>query len=61
MKVSNWKDYYLRKSSLPFRELCSKLSKTVGIISKLRYNVNVDILTMLYYSLIYPFLIYGVQ
>ena len=42
-------------------ELCSKLSKTVGIISKLRYNVSVDILTMLYYSLIYPFLIYGVQ
>ena len=38
-------------------ELCSKLSKTVGIISKLRCNVNVDILTMLYYSLIYPFLI----
>ena len=29
-------------------ELCSNLSKTVGIISKLRYNVNVDILTMLY-------------
>jgi len=42
-------------------ELCSKLSKTVGIFSKLRYNVNIDILTMLYYSLIYPFLIYGVQ
>ena len=29
--------------------------------SKLRYNVNIDILIMLYYSLIYPFLIYGVQ
>ena len=42
-------------------ELCSKLSKTVGICSKLRYNVNIDILIMLYYSLIYPFLIYGVQ
>ena len=42
-------------------ELCSKLSKTVGIFSKLRYNVNIDILIMLYYSLIYPFLIYGVQ
>jgi len=26
-------------------ELCSKLSKTVGIFSKLRYNVNIDILT----------------
>ena len=42
-------------------ELCSKLSKTVGIFSKLRYNVNFDILIMLYYSLIYPFLICGVQ
>jgi len=30
-------------------------------MSKLRYNVNADILTMLYYSIIYPLLIYGVQ
>ena len=42
-------------------ELCLKLSKTVGIFSKLRYYVNVDILIMLYYSLIYPFLSYGIQ
>ena len=41
--------------------LCLKLSKTVGILSKVRYFVNIDILVMLYYSLIYPFLIYGVQ
>ena len=41
-------------------ELCCKLSKTIGIISKLRYNGNVDILTMLYYPLIYRLLIYGV-
>ena len=33
-------------------ELCLKLSKTVGIFSKLRYHVNVDILIMLYYSVI---------
>ena len=39
-------------------ELCLKLSKTVGIFSKLRYYVNVDILIMLYYSLVYPFLNY---
>ena len=38
-------------------ELCLKLSKTVGIFSKLRYYVNVDILIMLYGSLIYPFLL----
>ena len=42
-------------------ELCLKLSKTVGIFSKLRYYVNVDILIMLNYSLIYPFLTYGIQ
>ena len=42
-------------------ELCLKLSKTVGMFSKLRYYVNVDILIMLYYSLIYPFLTYGIQ
>ena len=39
-------------------ELCLKLSKTVGIFSKLRYHVNVDTLIMLYYSLIFtPFLL----
>ena len=42
-------------------ELCLKLSKTVGIFSKLRYYVNVDTLIMLYYSLVYPFLTYGIQ
>ena len=42
-------------------ELCLKLSKTVGIFSKLRYYLNVDILIMLYYSLIYPFLTHGIQ
>ena len=43
-------------------ELCLKLSKIVGIFSKLRYYVTVDILiVMLYFSLIYPFLTYGIQ
>ena len=42
-------------------ELCLKLSKTVGILSKLRHFVNKHILVMLYYSLIYPFLTYGVH
>ena len=41
-------------------ELCLKLSKTVGIFSKLRYYVGFDILCMLYYSLIYPFLTYDI-
>ena len=38
-----------------------KLSKTVGIFSKVKYYVNADILIMLYYSLIYPFLTNGIQ
>ena len=42
-------------------ELCLKLSKTVGILSKVRYYVSKHILVMLYYSLIYPFLTYGVH
>ena len=42
-------------------KLCLKLSKTVGILSKVRHFVNQDILIMLHYSLIYPFLIYGVH
>ena len=42
-------------------ELCLKLSKTVGILSKVRYFVSKHILVMLYYSLIYPFLTYGVH
>ena len=41
-------------------ELCLKLSKTVAILSKVRHFVNSNILVMLYYSLIFPFLIYGV-
>ena len=32
----------------------------MGALSKLRYFVNTDILINLYYSLIYPFLIYGI-
>ena len=42
-------------------ELCLKLSKTVGILSKVRHFVDNHILVMLYYSLIYPFVTYGVH
>lgn len=42
-------------------ELCLKLSKTVGILSKVRHFVNKDSLVMPYYSLIYPFLTYGIH
>ena len=36
-----------------------KMARAVGIISKLRHYVNKKILLMIYYSLIYPFLIYA--
>ena len=42
-------------------ELCLKLSKTVGILSKVRHLVDNHILFMLYYCLIYSFLTYGVH
>ena len=42
-------------------ELCLKLSKTVGVLSKLRYYVNIDQLKILYSSQIYPFFTYGVH
>ena len=42
-------------------ELCSKLSKTVDILSEERQFVDNHILVMLYYSLIYRFLSYGVH
>ena len=42
-------------------ELCLKLAKTLGILSEVRHFVDNHILVMLYYSLIYPFLTYGVH
>ena len=42
-------------------ELCMKLSKTVGIVSKLTYHVNIDELKMLSNSLIYPVFTYGIH
>ena len=48
----NWKDQvtYLAK----------KIRRNIAVLSKLRHFVNSKILTNLYYSLIYPFLIYGI-
>ena len=39
--------------------IIGKLSKTIGIFYKLRYNAPKHVLVSLYYSLIYPYLIYG--
>ena len=36
-----------------------KMKRSIGILSKLRYYVHLDILISLYYSFIYPFLTYG--
>ena len=45
----------------PIRAAGAPLSKTVGILSKVRHFVNKHILVMLYYSLIYQFLTYDVH
>ena len=49
----NWKSWvnYISK----------KIKRNIGILSKLRHYVNLKTLTNLYYSLIYPFLIYGIS
>ena len=39
--------------------LSKKIKRNVGAISKIRHFVSSDILRNLYYSLIYPYLIYG--
>jgi len=47
----NWKPY--------LHELSKKVSRGIGVLSKIRYYVNRNILHQLYYSIIYPFLTYG--
>ena len=47
----NWKAY--------IHELSKKISRGIGVLSKLRYYVKKNILKQLYYSLIYPYLTYG--
>ena len=39
--------------------IVNKIKRNIGILSKLRYYVNLDILVNLYYALVYPFLTYG--
>ena len=47
----NWKKHIY--------ELGKKVSRGIGILSKIRHLVNSSLLIQLYYSLIYPFLTYG--
>ena len=53
----------LRDSTLSWKphttELSKKLSKTIGIFYKLQHYTTADVLKLLYYALLYPFLIYG--
>ena len=39
----------------------TKISKTIGLLYKLRYFVDTKIIKTLYYSLVYPHLIYGIE
>ena len=48
----NWKPY--------LHELSKKVSRGIGVLSKIRYYVNRKIL-LLYYSIIYPFFTYGLS
>ena len=47
----NWKSHV--------SEISKKIRRNIGIIFKLRNLVNINILKKLYYSLIYPYLTYG--
>ena len=47
----NWKSH--------ISEISKKIKRNIGIIFKLRSLVNTSILKNVYYSLIYPYLTYG--
>ena len=47
----NWKEHILIMSK--------KITKSIGIICKLRHFVNTQTLVQLYYAVVYPFLTYG--
>ena len=51
IQFPNWRNQvnYIKK----------KKYSSIGILSKMRYYVNINTLINLYYSLVYPFLIYG--
>ena len=39
--------------------ILTKIKRSVGMLSKIRYYVDINVLSNLYHALIYPFLIYG--
>ena len=53
---------YSNLNRKPFlHELSKKISRSIGVLSKIRHYVNRNILLQLYYSLIYPFLTCGLS
>ena len=42
-------------------KICKTISRSIGILYKIRPFVNIKILKTLYYSLIYPYLIYAIE
>ena len=40
-------------------KISKKVARGIGILSKVRHYLNINILIQLYYSLIYPYLTYG--
>ena len=48
----NWKNHTIY--------IAKKITRSRGILSKLRYYVTLDTLITLYYALLYPFFIYGI-
>ena len=41
------------------RQLCTKLSRANGILSKLRHNAPLEVCLQVYYAIFYSHLIYG--
>ena len=40
--------------------ICHKIKRGIGVICKARHLVNLNVLMNLYYSLVYPYLVYGI-
>ena len=51
--TSSWKPH--------LTELSKKLSRTVGLLYKIRHYTPLETLKLLYFGIFYPFLSYGVQ
>jgi hypothetical protein len=46
---------------MPIKHVQSKIAKNLGILKKFRYYTDLKILKQLYYTLIYPYLNYGLM